>query len=49
MHMPIWIDDEPLPPTSLALGEHFVEVRAFDRWRGEQRAVTRYRLDDAQP
>lgn len=36
-------------PTTLALGEHFVEVRAFDRWRGEQRASTRYRLDDAQP
>lgn len=36
-------------PTTLATGEHLVEVRAFDRWRGEQRASTRYRLDDAQP
>lgn len=32
-------------PTHLALGEHRVEVRAFDRWQGEQRASTRYRLD----
>lgn len=34
-------------PTDLALGEHRVEVRAFDVWRGEQRAHTRYRLDAA--
>jgi len=32
-------------PTSLPAGEHVVEVRAFDRWQGEQRASTRYRLD----
>jgi len=31
-------------PTGLAPGEHVVEVRAFDRWQGEQRASTRYRL-----
>lgn len=36
-------------PTRLAAGEHVVEVRAFDRWRGEQRATTRYRLIDAAP
>ena len=34
-------------PTDLALGEHRVEVRAFDRWQGEQRATTRYRLEVA--
>jgi hypothetical protein len=34
-------------PTDLATGEHSVEVRAFDTWQGEQRAATRYRLDDA--
>ncbi len=34
-------------PTDLATGEHRVEVRAFDAWQGEQRAETRYRLDDA--
>ena len=33
-------------PTDLALGEHQVEVRAFDRWDGEQRATTAYRLAD---
>ncbi len=32
-------------PTDLAPGEHRVEVRAFDRWHGEQRAGTAYRLD----
>jgi len=32
-------------PTSLPEGEHSIEVRAFDRWQGEQRARTRYRLD----
>lgn len=36
-------------PTTLAVGEHQVEVRAFDRWRGEFRATTTYRLDDATP
>ena len=36
-------------PTKLAAGEHLVEVRAFDRWRGEVRASTRYRLVDAVP
>ncbi|GAB2612297.1 calcineurin-like phosphoesterase family protein [Novilysobacter erysipheiresistens] len=34
-------------PTDLAIGEHRVEVRAFDRWQGEQRASTRYRLAEA--
>jgi hypothetical protein len=36
-------------PTDLAVGEHEVEVREFDRWRGEQRARTTYRLENAQP
>jgi hypothetical protein len=36
-------------PTDLAVGEHVVEVREFDRWRGEQRATTRYRLEPASP
>ena len=36
-------------PTDLAIGEHVVEVREFDRWRGEQRATTRYRLEPASP
>ena len=31
-------------PTTLPVGEHIIEVRAFDRWQGEQRATTRYRL-----
>lgn len=35
-------------PTSLAVGQHSVEVRAFDRWRGEQRASTSYRLEAGQ-
>jgi hypothetical protein len=35
-------------PTDLAPGEHPIEVRAFDRWRGELRASTRYRLEPAQ-
>ena len=35
-------------PTDLALGEHRIEVRAFDAWRGELRAETRYRLDQAE-
>lgn len=36
-------------PTDLATGEHRVDVRAFDRWRGEQLARTVYRLEDATP
>jgi len=36
-------------PTNLAVGEHEVEVREFDRWRGEQRATTHYRLESASP
>lgn len=36
-------------PTNLAIGEHNVEVRAFDRWRGEVTASTRYWLETAQP
>lgn len=36
-------------PTKLAAGEHVVEVRAFDRWRGETRATTTYRLEEALP
>jgi len=35
--------------TDLAVGEHRVEVRWFDPWRGEQSAATSYRLDDATP
>ena len=35
-------------PTDLPLGEHVVEVRAQDRWRGEQTARTQYRLDAAE-
>ena len=35
-------------PTDLEAGAHRVEVRAFDRWQGEQRAGIRYRLDEAQ-
>ena len=36
-------------PTDLALGEHLVEVGAFDRWRGEVMAATTYRLETAEP
>ncbi|WP_374605245.1 calcineurin-like phosphoesterase C-terminal domain-containing protein [Arenimonas sp.] len=36
-------------PTDLAPGDHVVEVRAFDRWRGEIRASTSYRLETASP
>ncbi|HET7126028.1 MAG TPA: calcineurin-like phosphoesterase C-terminal domain-containing protein [Lysobacter sp.] len=36
-------------PTDLAVGEHTIEVREFDRWYGEQRATTRYRLEPASP
>ncbi len=35
-------------PTDLDAGEHRIQVRAFDRWQGEQRAETSYRLVDAQ-
>ncbi len=31
-------------PTDLASGEHRIEVRTYDRWRGELRASTSYRL-----
>lgn len=34
-------------PTGLEEGKHRIEVRAFDRWQGEQRASTRYRLIEA--
>lgn len=33
--------------TDLSLGEHRVEVRAFDRWQGEVSASTTYTLQDA--
>lgn len=36
-------------PTDLPAGEHAIEVRVFDRWRGELRRTTRYRLDEALP
>ncbi len=36
-------------PTTLAIGEHKVEVRTFDHWQGELRATTTYRLEDAVP
>jgi hypothetical protein len=36
-------------PTNLRVGEHRIEVRAFDPWQGEQRASTRYRLMEAAP
>ena len=36
-------------PTNLPAGEHIVEVRAFDRWRGELMQRTAYRLEDAAP
>lgn len=31
-------------PTDLPVGEHRIEVRAFDRWQGERRGRTSYRL-----
>ncbi len=34
-------------PTRLDAGEHRIEVRAFDRWRGEFRTETTYRLEEA--
>ncbi|GAB3727629.1 calcineurin-like phosphoesterase family protein [Silanimonas algicola] len=36
-------------PTDLPAGEHPIEVRVFDRWRGELRQATSYRLIDAVP
>jgi len=36
-------------PTDIGVGEHVVEVRAFDAWQGEQRARTQYRLMEASP
>ena len=36
-------------PTTLDAGEHRIEVRAFDRWRGEVRASAAYRLEEARP
>lgn len=33
-------------PTDLPAGTHRIEVRAFDRWRGELRAQGEYRLQD---
>lgn len=36
-------------PTDLSAGEHAIEVRAFDDWRGELRASARYRLEEAAP
>ncbi|GHA73475.1 calcineurin-like phosphoesterase C-terminal domain-containing protein [Cognatilysobacter bugurensis] len=36
-------------PTDLRVGEHRIEVRAFDTWNGEQRASTQYRLEEAAP
>jgi hypothetical protein len=35
--------------TDLPPGEHRIEVRTFDAWRGELRARTRYRLEAATP
>jgi hypothetical protein len=34
-------------PTDLQAGEHRIEVRYLDPWRGEQAASTTYRLDEA--
>lgn len=36
-------------PTKLAAGEHRIDVRAFDRWRGEVTASTTYSLLEYQP
>lgn len=36
-------------PTDAAAGEHAIEVRVFDRWQGEQRLRTSYRLLEAAP
>lgn len=34
-------------PTDLAVGEHRIEVRAHDQWRGPQTATATYRLQEA--
>jgi hypothetical protein len=36
-------------PTDLPAGEHLIQVRTTDPWRGELTAQTRYRLDEAAP
>jgi hypothetical protein len=36
-------------PTDLGPGEYLIEVRAFNRWRGEIRASTSYRLQTMEP
>lgn len=36
-------------PTDAAVGEHAIEVRVFDRWQGEQRLRSSYRLLEAAP
>lgn len=36
-------------PTKLGAGEHRIEVRAFDLWRGEVGASTAYRLEETAP
>lgn len=36
-------------PTDLPVGEHRIEVRVLDRWRGELRQAIRYRLEEASP
>jgi hypothetical protein len=36
-------------PTKLAAGSHQIEVRAFDRWRGEVSAKTTYELQEYKP
>ena len=33
-------------PTDLGVGEHWIDVRANDQWRGEQSASTVYRLQE---
>lgn len=33
-------------PTHMEAGEHAIEVRVFDRWHGEQRARTGYRIEE---
>jgi hypothetical protein len=36
-------------PTDLAVGDHRIEVRVLDPWRGEARASRSYRLQQASP
>jgi len=36
-------------PTDLSVGEHRVEVRARDPWRGELTETTTYRLEERAP